>query len=135
MIAKKIHKQAKRFKACKILKGNETFDEQIALMFTPKGWEFCEANNFPSIDIFRSVFLDDYNIFVDKGDITIEQGGKVALIGSTRATMRFSGIGEYHVYLMHGASAKITADNYAVVIVHTKDCKVEKIKKNNGIIV
>lgn len=135
MIAKEIHKEAKKFKACKFLKGDESFDQLISLLFTPKGWEFCEANNFPSIDIFRSVFLDDYNIFVDKGDITIEQEEKVALIGSTRAAMRFSGIGEYHVYLMHGASAKITADNYAVVIVHTKDCKVEKIKKNNGIIV
>lgn len=135
MIAKEIHKQAKGYKACEFLNGNETFDELVAMLFTPKGWEFCEANNFPSLDLFRKVKLDDYSVFVDKGDIVIEQSEKVALVGATIATIEFNGIGEYHVYLMHGASAKITANNYAVVIVHSNNCKVQKIKKNNGIIV
>lgn len=135
MIAKKIHKEAKKFKACKFLKGDESFAELVSLLFTPKGWEFCEANNFPSIDIFREAVLDDYSIFVDEGDISIEQTEKVVLVGDTKATMEFNGIGEYHVYLLHGASAKITANNFAVVILHYKNCNVEKIKKNNGLIV
>ena len=39
------------------------------LFFSPQGREFCEENNYPSLDLFRGMAknIDSYGIYVDRG--------------------------------------------------------------------
>ena len=44
---------ARKLAACRMFSGEETVEEMINLMFTPRGAEFLTRYRFPSLDIFR----------------------------------------------------------------------------------
>lgn len=88
----------------------------VWLFFSPQGREFCKENNYPSIELFRSMakYVEPYGGYVEK---PVEKHNEdVALIGEAESTLRYDGVEKaYKVILMHGAKATIHVSNYAVV--------------------
>lgn len=108
------------------------------LFFTPQGREFCEENNFPTLEMFRGMSseIENYGVHVDAGTVRLSNDDKVALIGNTEGELVFSDNTRVHkVILMHGAKAKVTASNYAVILlVNIGNCEVEIIKDETVVI-
>ena len=105
--------------ACEKTGGVSDWKTMSWLFFSPQGLEFCEKNNFPSIEVFREINSDALvvnNIFVDAGTIQRNNDTSIALIGNTDASLVFDDASKVHkVVLMHGAKVFIVARNYAVV--------------------
>lgn len=104
------------------------------LFFTPQGREFCENNNFPSIEIFRNMKpnVEKYGVYVDAGDIQLKNNVNVGIIGDTDAMLEYDDNTVVHkIILMHGAKATIKASNYAVInLTNVNNCQVTII--NDG---
>ena len=98
------------------------------LFFTPQGREFCENNNFPSIEIFRNMKPNvvKYGVYVDAGKIQLKNNVNVGIIGGTDAVLEYDDNTVVHkIILMHGAKAIIKASNYAVInLTNVNNCKV-----------
>lgn len=124
--------------ACEKSRGASDWKTISWLFFTPQGLEFCEDNNFPSIEIFREAdsSISDFGIFVDKGKITRSNDANIALIGNTEGSLVFDDSTKVHkVVLMHGAKAFIIARNYAVVrLVNIGNCEVSISKDKQAVI-
>ena len=104
--------------ACKKINRVQDFPELIKLMFTPQGIEFCQAHNFPSVEVFRKnrESLERLGVYVDAGNIALKGKEYVCIVGDTDATIEAAGTKFIHtIILMHGARAKITAKDYAVL--------------------
>lgn len=103
----------------------------VWLFFSPQGREFCKENNYPSIELFRSMakYVEPYCVYVEK---PIEKHNEnVALIGEAESTLRYDGVEKaYKVILMHGAKATIHVSNYAVVMLENISGRYEII--NDG---
>jgi hypothetical protein len=90
----------------------------VKLFFSPQGREFCEKNNFPTLEYFKAIAKDvkPYNVFVDMSYLELYNRPYVALVGKTHARVVARGVDTvYTIILMHGASAVIDAGHYAVV--------------------
>lgn len=89
------------------------------LLFSPQGIEFCEKNNFPSLEQFSEIATEDseqYGVYINKGKVRAENARFIALVGKTRGELVFDDNTKVHkVIVMHGAEAFIVARNYAVV--------------------
>lgn len=88
------------------------------LMLTPQGVEFCEKNNFPSLEQFQEIADEDsvqHGVYIDKG-VVKSDNTDIVLVGDTRGEMVFDDNSRVHkVIVMHGATAFIVARNFAVV--------------------
>ncbi len=104
------------------------------LFFTPQGREFCENNNFPSIEIFRNMKpnVEKYGVYVDAGDIQLKNNVNIGIIGDTDAMLEYDDNTVVHkIILMHGAKATIKASNYSVInLTNVNNCQVTII--NDG---
>lgn len=104
------------------------------LFFTPQGREFCENNNFPSIEIFRNMKpnVEKYGVYVDAGDIQLKNNVNIGIIGDTDAMLEYDdNTVVYKIILMHGAKSTIKASNYAVInLTNVNNCQVTII--NDG---
>lgn len=133
-----IMKQALENGACDKSKGVSDWKTLCWLFFTPQGLEFCEDNNFPSIDDFREAEsnISDFGLLVDKGEIIRNNDSNIALIGDTNGKLVFDDNTKVHkVVLMHGAKAFIVARNYAVVrLVNIGNCEVNIHKDKTSVI-
>lgn len=98
------------------------------LFFTPQGREFCENNNFPSIEIFRDMKpnVEKYGVYVDAGEISLKNNVNVGIIGDTEAVLEYDDNTVVHkIILMHGAKATIKASNYSVInLTNVNNCQV-----------
>lgn len=104
--------------ACRKINRVQDFPELIKLMFTPQGIEFCQDHNFPSVEVFRKNrdSLERLGVYVDAGNIALKGKEYVCIVGDTDATIEAAGTKFIHtIILMHGARAKITAKDYAVL--------------------
>ena len=107
------------------------------LFFTPQGEEFCIEHNFPSLEMFNALECDltEYGVYVDAGNIWLDNPRNAAIIGDTRATIDIRGNACVHkIMLMHGAKAVIHASNYAVVRLIDEEMKAEVDKDETSII-
>ena len=108
------------------------------LFFTPQGREFCEENNFPSLEMFQGMkdHVSEFGVFVDCGEINRSNDANIGLIGNTSATLTYDDNTVTHkVILMHGAKARIKASHYAVILlVNVGDCEVS-IDKDETVII
>lgn len=104
------------------------------LFFTPQGREFCENNNFPTIDVFRNMkpYVKTHGVYVDAGEIHLKNNANIGIIGNTDATLEYDDNTKVHkIILMHGAKATIKASNYAVInLTNVNNCQVTII--NDG---
>lgn len=124
--------------ACAKSNGVSDWRSLTWLFFTPQGREFCENNNFPSLEMFQGMRdnISEYNILVDVGNITRRNDVNVGLIGNTSAELMYNDNTVVHkVVLMHGAKARIKASDYAVILlVNIGNCEVE-IEKDNTVVI
>lgn len=108
------------------------------LFFTPQGMEFCEKNNFPSIESFRELKdeMSDHSVFVDAGVIQRNNDSAIACVGDTDARLVFDDPTKTHkVIVMHGARVFIVARNYAVVkLVSIGENKISISKDSSSVI-
>ena len=61
----------------------------VWLFFSSQGREFCKKNNYPSLDMFRSMSanVEPYGVYVEKG---IDESNKdVALVGASESTLHY----------------------------------------------
>jgi hypothetical protein len=135
-----IYEQAKRKGACDLFpcfNGSESVAELARLMFTPQGREFCIKNRFPDLNTFRTFKPynpEQYGVYIDAGDITLYDTD-CFLIGNTRAVVRLSELRNFHVFLMHGATADVDAGGHSVVrIIADTKSKFTTKQRDNSII-
>lgn len=113
---------ARKFRVCTMFHGDETLEELVELLFSPQGIEFISSFNFPTLSIFRQFKKYDtqrLGVFIDAGEITLEEVQRVLLVGNTTATVKYSQTRANNVCALHGATATIEAAGYSVVKVDT----------------
>lgn len=87
----------------------------VWLFFSPQGREFCRDNNYPSLDVFRSMKgnVESFGVHIEEDVKAINEDK--AIIGGT-AELTYHGTDKaFKVILMHGGNARIKVGNYAVV--------------------
>lgn len=124
--------------ACAKSNGVSDWKSLTWLFFSPQGREFCEENNFPSLEMFRGMKdnVAEYGVLVNGGRVSRKNDANVALIGDTTAELEYDGNAVVHkVVLMHGAKARIKASHYAVILlVNIGNCEVE-IEKDSTVVI
>lgn len=135
---KKVREEARRLHSCELFTGTENEEELTRLFLSPQGQEFCMENNFPDVQTLKDIFPNaaDNGIYIDAGDIELDNKAIVALIGDTHAVLHYSDPSKRHeVILMHGARADISAEGYAVVFVSAGEgCSTTKNAGDNALI-
>ncbi len=133
-----ILQQAISLGACSKSNGVTDWRTLVWLFFSPQGYEFCENNNFPTLDMFREIKDEvmPHNVFVDAGIQKRSNDSYVALVGDTKGELYFDDNTKIHkVILMHGASADIVVRNYAVVrLINIGNCNIRIHKDKTSII-
>lgn len=118
---------ARKLEDCDMFKGNETLDELVELIFSPRGIEFLTKFGFPDLETFRKFkqyHPERFGVYIDSGKITLTEARRAFLIGDTVATVKYRESAGNRLHLMHGASASVLACGYSVVRVE-KDMKSE----------
>ncbi|TXD47332.1 hypothetical protein [Polaribacter sp. IC073] len=137
-VVNEIHKEYLKLDTCGLFTGKESLDEVVALLFSPKGIEFCVESGFPSLNDFERAdkeFLREKGIYVNEGSIEIKNKETVLVAGNTNAILKYNDTEKaYNVILMHGAKAQIIADNYAVVFVSGEKENLTITTSNNAIV-
>jgi hypothetical protein len=123
------------FKGCDMFTGKESFDEIANLLLSVQGIEFCTKNNFPELSYFKRFDKEKAaakGIYISAGTVTIENQETVLLTGNTHGILKYNNTKKgYKVILMHGATARIIADDFAVVFVFgQKDNAIIKTTNN-----
>lgn len=140
---KKILKQATAKGACAKSETASNWGSLAWLLFSPQGREFCTRNAFPDPSLWSQIKrecpgTEELGVYIDAGFLTLRDRKKVALIGQTEATVIADGKTNESVLLvmMHGATAKVKARNYAVVAIEKQgaDCIVETDKDDTSVI-
>lgn len=135
---KDIMKSASLFGACSKSNGVSDWKSLVWLFFSPQGREFCEENNFPSLEMFQGMKerVEEYGVYVDSGEVERSNDANIGLVGNTSATLTFDDNAVVHkVILMHGAKATIKASRYAVILlVNVGNCDV-KIEKDETVVI
>lgn len=133
-----IMKTASLFGACSKSSGVSDWKSLVWLFFTPQGREFCEQNNFPSLEMFQGMkeHVAEYGVFVDNGEVVRSNDVNIGLVGATSATLTYNDNSVVHkVIVMHGAKARIKASHYAVILlVNVGNCDV-KIDKDETVVI
>lgn len=118
-IIKEIHKKAAKLNSCLLFSGKENFEELISLLLSEQGIEFCLKNNFPELNYFEQFDrqeLEKRGVYVNSGIVELENKKQVLLVGNTDAILKYDKVNHaYKVTVMHGATADIEAEGYAVV--------------------
>lgn len=118
---------ARKLEDCDMFKGNETLDELVELIFSPRGIEFLTKFGFPDLETFRKFkqyHPERFGVYIDSGKITLTEARRAFLIGDTVATVKYRESAGNRLHLMHGANASVLACGYSVVRVE-KDMKSE----------
>lgn len=130
------YEMAAKLEACDMFKGDETLEELIGLMFSPRGIEFLTTYNFPSLATFRrfkKYHPERFGVYIDCGKISLSEARKVFLIGDTTAELKYRETAGNRLFLMCGAKASVAASGYAVVKVEKdKDSEVSYIVQDNA---
>lgn len=102
----------------------------VWLFFSPQGREFCRENNYPSLEMFRSMKgnVESFGVHIEENVKAVNEDK--AIIGGT-AELTYHGTDRvYKVILMHDGDARIKVGNYAVVRIENISGKYEII--NDG---
>lgn len=109
---------AQQLDNCTMFSGEETLPELVGIMFEPQGREFILANSFPTLSLFRKFKPfnpEKYGVYIDSGNLTLNDPGKVFLIGNVNAEIYCRRTKTNNIILLHGAKAKVFASRYAIV--------------------
>ena len=125
-LIREIVEEARTLGACHLLTGKEkTIAELVELLRTPQGVEFCSGKSFPSLSVWRRLKeahgLEEYGIYVDAGRVEIENPAFAVFVGETKAVVNCDTLCMHDIVLLQGASAVISASDWAVCGVHAED--------------
>ena len=135
---KEIKERALQAGACALIRDVHDYAGLAALFFSPQGLEFAEDCGFPQLNHLRLIADEvlQEGVYVDQGNITLSCAKDVCIAGDTHATINVSGVDYLHnIVVMHGASAVINANNYAVIVITDVNAGEIKINKDNTVIV
>ena len=133
-LVQQIYKQAHQLGACDKFSGNETLEQLVLLLFSPQGVEFCLTHNFPSLATmrkFKRYHPERLGVYIDCGEITLQEPQAAFLIGNTTATVKCQQTARKRLYLMHGATAHVLAGGFTVVRVE-KDVSSQVTMQTSG---
>lgn len=129
---------AEKLAACQMFSGNESLEEMVSLMFSPKGAEFLTTYGFPSIDVFRRYKPfnpERLGVYIDCGEITLTEPRRAFLVGNTTAVLNYRETASNRIVLMHGAKATVIGDRFSVIHIEAdKSSQVSIIKQGNSVI-
>lgn len=109
---------AAKLSACDMFEGTEDIAALARLFTSPQGVEFCLAANFPNLAtlrLFKPYHPERFGIYIDAGQITLNNPSTAVLIGRTNATVMCDTCAAHTVVTMHGATATVLASGWAVV--------------------
>lgn len=113
--------------------------EVADILFSPQGMEFCQAYSFPTLStyrLFKPFDPEQYGIYIDSGDIILDNPERVCLVGRTTATVRCNTLATHRVALLHGAHAVVEASGWAVVRLDIgRGCDVMRNRTGSAIII
>lgn len=115
------YNQAKIAGACDKFKKTNNPEKAIADMFSHQGCAFCVNNQIPDILTFRKLKelgVEKYGLYVDAGDIELENPEKAVIIGKTNCTLIVNGNTFVTIILLHGATLHVISSDHAKVVVH-----------------
>ncbi len=134
----KIHAQAALIGGCGAFTGRESLPELAELFLSDGGLDFCLGNRFPNTStfrLFRGCGLEKHGIYIDSGDITLQNPGRAVLIGRTAAVVKCDTLERQEVVALNGAKAVISASGWSVVAVRAQSgCTVVRNASENAII-
>lgn len=128
---------AKRLHACGTLSQITDLKSAIEVLLTPQGREFALNTHYPTLQIFRENkedFKGFDNVFVDSGAVVSDCRDIVAVGDSDVVVYAIDPKSLYHIVVMHGATVRIDARNYAVVTVTSVNGNVESSTDGTAII-
>lgn len=130
---------ARQLDECAMFSGNESLTELAELMFTPQAREFMLANRFPNLSIFRKFkpyHTEQFNIYIDSGQLTLDDPGRCILIGNTEADIICRKTQKNDIIIMHGASANVYGYDFAVLnIEKDRKSKADVYTQDNALLV
>jgi hypothetical protein len=134
-----ILQKALQMGACNKSNGVTDWKTLVWLFFTPQGIEFCQKNNFPTLEMFREIKeeVEGFNVFVNAGVQKRSNDSCVALIGpKTKGELVFDDNTKVHkVIVMHGAKLDIVLRNYSVVrLINIGDNEIRRHRDKTSII-
>ena len=129
---------AAKLNACQMFRGDESIEDLVALMFTQQGIEFMTrlGGGFPDLAVFRK--FKRYSpaklgVYIDAGQITLENPEKAFLVGNTVAVLQYDELKAKRLVMMHGAKATVEASGWAVVRIDTDGtCNVDVKKADHA---
>lgn len=136
--ARNHHEMAKRYHDCDMFVGDENLKQLTEKLTSPQGLEFCVKKGFPNLATFRlfkGYKPQEFGVYIDAGQVTITNPGRVLLVGKTYATINCDSMERHEVATMHGATASVLASKWTVV--HTtagRGTTITKRTKDNAII-
>lgn len=130
---------AAKLAACDMFTGRESLARVVELFTSPQGLEFCIASKFPSLAtlrLFKPYGVERYGVYIDAGDITLDNPHKAVLIGRTTAHITYSENKPLHTLaLLRGASAVVNVSGWAVVgVTSERGSKLIKNVSGNGVV-
>ncbi len=133
-----LHDVAEKYRACGMFRGTEDLQGLVGLLTSPQGMELCMRYRFPKPESFRQFkpfHPERYGVYIDAGEITLENPEKAVLVGRTSATVNCDVLARHDVFLLHGAKAVVNASGWAVVSVNEmKGCQLIRNVSGNALI-
>lgn len=138
-ILHEVYQQGVALGACGSFTEAMSIRQIVDMLFTPQGVEFCIKRGFPTLEMFRRLgTVEDartLGVYIDCGDITLEDPQRAFLVGNTRARITYTATQRNGLYLMHGASAEVQASGYSVThIEHDNSSRVQTEKSGDAVI-
>jgi len=133
----KIVNTATRFHACGKEHEIEDMKSAITTLLTSQGREFAMRTGYPYLVVFRDNVAELSRVpgvYIDAGRCVSSMYDTVS-VGDTSLTVIASGAERlYHVMVMHGATVKVDARNYAVATVTSVGGSIEVNNDGTAII-
>lgn len=130
------YEMAHKLEVCDMFKGDETLEEVVRLMFSPRGVEFLTTYGFPDLATFRKFkkyHPERLGVYIDCGKISLSEARKVFLIGDTTAELKYRETAGNRLFLMHGAQASVQASGFSVVKIEKDSIsRVEQVVQDNA---
>lgn len=143
-VIRRTYAKARELGACGRFTGEESSAGEIFDLFRSfQGMEFCLEHDFPDRDLmleYKACGAADYGIYIDAGEITVNNPERAVFMGDTRATVvcdRLDKVGRKpsRVFLLQGAKAVILASNWAVCFVKAApSCEIARIAEDHALI-
>jgi len=99
----------------------ETADDLLKMYVSPKGIEFCLANNFPGNEDLTKLAGDSlnvYGVYVDQS-VKLSDRSFLVLLGNSHGTVAYGSYSTNQLFVKHRSSAWVTVKDHSFTLI---DC-------------